>query len=137
MDERKFTEQELERIEIENVFCLGGGELATEEWEGFRYWYEGAPEYATEYTHDFDHTYRTVLADCMFGAPDAPDGWEQVASYASSGEADCWWCGEGTGNEDQRKDCPLCEGGGYVYIGDGWAEVVFREIEPETEDEED
>ena len=49
-----------------------------------------------------------------------------MGCYTSSGESECWWCGPGTGNEGDQSECKLCEGDGYVYLGDGWREVVYR-----------
>ena len=89
---------------------------------GIAYWYEGVPHYAVE-LGDIDDA-RTAILDCMFGVPEPPSGWKVVASYSSSGEAECWWC-YGRNGEDQRDGCPLCEGDGIIYIGDGWREVVM------------
>ena len=125
---------DIERERIQCAFGLGGGELHEahadfpDEWDGvLAYWYEGVPDYATE-LRDLDEA-RTALIDCMFGFPSPPEGWKQVASFSSSGEAECWWCaggaGDATGNEDERDRCKLCEGDGVVYIGDGWCEVVY------------
>lgn len=129
-----------------------------DEWDGqIAFWYDGPPDYAEElkdadrvkcsackgrgsmadeecldcegHGHR-DHEVRTALLNCLFGTPQPPPGWERIASFTSSGEASCWWCGDGTGNEQARKGCQLCEGDGYVFIGDGWAEVVFRRTEP-------
>ena len=122
---------------------------------GIAYWYDGPPEYATE-LRDAEHIpcpacggkgvvqdevceacegpgyrlheVRTAILCGLFGLPDPP-GWERIASFSTSGEASCWFCGDGTGNEGERAGCPLCEGDGCVYIGDGWAEVVFRKLE--------
>lgn len=132
-----------------------------DEWDGvIAYWYDGPPEYATELKeanivecstcggigydaerdadcricdgvgHD-DREVRTAILECLYGEPEPPDGWERIASYSSSGEASCWWCGDGSGNEDERATCKLCEGDGLVYLGDGWAEMVFRRVESE------
>lgn len=89
---------------------------------------------------------RTVIADCLYGEPTLPAGWTKVQMFISSGEAECGHCGPGTewdGSEAQTKAtpdsatgykgdkaCKLCEGSGYVYIGDGWAEVVIRRAYP-------
>lgn len=127
-----------------------------DEWDGvIAYWYDGPPEYATElkdanivecstcagigYDADrdadcracdglghHDREVRTAILDCLYGEPEPREGWERIASFTSSGEAECWWCGDGSGNEDERPNCPLCEGDGLIYLGDGWAEVVLR-----------
>ena len=129
------TDIDLDRERIACVFGLGGGELHVphpefrDEWDGpkgIAHWYEGVPDYATDLA-DLDDA-RTAILDCMFGVPEPPPGWKVVASFASSGEAECW-CGEG-GGDDDREECPLCEGDGIIYIGDGWREVVMvRELE--------
>jgi hypothetical protein len=100
------------------------------------------PDYATE-LGDLDEA-RTAILCCLCGCPEPPDGWTQVASFSSSGERECWWCGpgsdwDGTVEQDRTReadpitptgyrgklDCPVCEGDGHVYLGDGWCEVVF------------
>lgn len=120
----------IERQQIEVVFGLGGGELADppdpqfpDEWDGvFAYWYEGPPEYcARDYADHWDREYRTAIVYELFGRAATPDGWERVAYFVSSGENDCWCEGDA--------DCPVCEGDGLVYIGDGHCEVVYRRIE--------
>ena len=151
------TEQQIEREQVANVFCLGGGELHEphpdfpDAWDGhFAYWHEEAPEWADESDRDGADPWecRTAYACILFGGPKVPKGWELVRSFISSGEAECWHCGPGTdydGSEEQdaaRKaepntntcyrgdpECVLCEGGGYVYLGDGWAVLLFRPID--------
>lgn len=94
------------------------------------------------------HTVRTAIIQALWGFPEPPKGYEQIGSFTTSGESECWWCGPGTdwdGCEEQsearekdpitntgyrgKPDCPLCEGGGHVYIGDGYAEVIYRSVE--------
>ena len=121
---------DLDRERVACVFERGGGKLHEahpdfrDEWDGaVEHWHEGVPEYASELRHLTGA--RTAILDCLFGFPAPPLGWKQVASYSSSGEASCWWCGDGTGNEEEQPGCPLCEGDGQVYLGDGWCEVVY------------
>lgn len=121
---------DLEREKVACLFGLGGGELhvadvrVPDEWDGaVAYWYSGVPEYATE-LRDLEDA-RTAIVCCLFGFPEPPTGWEQVAVFSSSGEAACWWCGEGTGNEADRPTCKLCGGDGLVYLGDGWCEILY------------
>lgn len=115
-----------ETQQIAEVFGLTGGELSDTPWvepDGFAsyWWYEGVPEWAEE-DHAVDsHEYRTSVRDIMFGTP-TPEGWEHVASYRSSGECECRHEDFGIAGQD----CPLCEGDGFIYLGDGWAEVVYR-----------
>lgn len=128
------AEHDIEREAIECLFRLGGGELEDEPWGIYAYWYEGSPEYAASEEQE-GYVYRTVIAHCLFSEPQPPeDGWERVAMY-QAGEADCWRDGAGTDAEIPSPDCPLCEGDGIVYLGEGWAEVVFRA--PEDDDEDD
>lgn len=150
----------IERQCVEEVFCLGGGELYDTAWEAVdvdgepapqRYWYCDPPEYAGA---DFDdkHTaeYRTVVCCCLFGMPDEElfyrgRKWTRVGSYTSSGEAECRAGQDGDGVDHAVTDerCPHCaeakgDAHGYIYLGDGWAEVVYRaEDEPEETDEEE
>jgi len=152
------TEIDIERERMACAFCLGGGELHEphpdfpDEWDGtIAYWYEGTPEYATEYRDE--HDCRTALMSVSAGLPSPPDGWELLGTHTASGEAECWWCGPGTGwdgSDEQvlaehhaemptptgyRGDpkCKLCGGDGHVYLGGGWAEVVFARLEDEDE----
>ena len=127
---------DLERERVACVFGLGGGELHEphpdfpDEWDGtdrVTYWYEGPPDYAMELRHD-DAEVRTAILDCLFGFPEPPEGWKRVAAFSSSGERECWWCGDGTCNEAERDACKLCEGDGLIYLGDGWHEVVYRRV---------
>lgn len=148
--EWQLTEKGIEREQMECVFRLGGGELHIADarfpdpWEEvFAYWYEGCPDYDEEDSKDYDYNYRTGLA--YYNCPEI-EGWELVRSFSTSGETECWRCGPGTdwdGSEEQDQarqeqpctntgyrgdpDCKLCEGSGYVYIGDGWAEAVYRQ----------
>ena len=128
-------EIDFDRERVACVFGLGGGELHephrdfadAEQWDGvIAYWYEGVPEYATELRDHF--AARTAILECLFGYPEPPTGWRQVAAFTSSGEASCWWCGDGTGNEGERDGCKLCEGDGVVYLGEGWCEVVYVRV---------
>ena len=155
-----------EREEVENVFGLGGGELADEPWAGYAYWYDGAPEYASESdlgVHPYEGELRTVIvAGGGYLSPPKDeleaDGetWELITSFTSSGEADCWVCGAG-GNgkewwaEEFEKahgrpphgadECGLSETTyndmpGVVYVGDGY-EAVYKLVEEDDEEDED
>jgi hypothetical protein len=58
---------------------------------------------------------------------DAEGIWELQATFVSSGEAEC---PQGTESVEEER-CPLCDEArgqshGYIYLGDGWAEAVFR-----------
>lgn len=142
------TEEQVERVQIEAVFYLDD-ELHTshpeflDEWDGIvRWWYDGVPEYAgSDFGPEYeDREFRTAILCEIYGSGEPPEGWERIRSYPSSGETECPACtGEETvANTDYRgdPDCVLCEGSGYVYLGDGWAEVVFaRKIVSEEEAE--
>ncbi len=127
-------------------------------WHGtIAYWYKGLPSYASENSEEVTcidcsgvgtvengtkvcrscrrlgyrlHEVRTAILYCLFGMPEPPEGWERLGSYGSSGESECWRCGDGTGNEEQRKSCLLCEGDGLIYLGSGWHKVVMRRLKP-------
>lgn len=107
----------------------------------FTYWYQGVPEYVER---DFDAlplsyapTYRTVCRDEMFGqvpetVTDDEGTWTVVTRYTTSGEAECPLRNDDTGLAYVAGErCSFCEETrgelhGVVYIGDGWAEIVYR-----------
>lgn len=123
---------EVERERIECLFGLGGGELEDEPWGEYAYWYEGSPEYVASAQEKNGYVYRTVIAYCLFSQPKPPeDGWKLVEVYPVS-EADCWRDGAGTEAENPSPDCPLCEGEGTIFLGEGWAEAVFHKPEEEV-----
>ena len=136
------TDAEREHASVEAVFGLTGGELEdgpcpiNDGGRTHRYWYEGVPDYVRHEYRNERRRLLTVAACELYGEVETPEGWERLASFSSSGETDCPWCGDGTGNEDGREDCPLCEGDGLLYLGDGWSEVVFAK-NPITHQPED
>jgi hypothetical protein len=108
-----------------------------------RYFYDGAPSYIErEWARKFDGTFLTIVTCEMFGEMPkrimTSDGrvWRKVRTFRSSGETECPW--QGVAEEDRPDPqtwegdcCPLCEEGkgeehGMIYIGEGWAEVVYR-----------
>jgi hypothetical protein len=114
--------------------------LRAEPWNGFAYNYDGVPEYAaSDFEDTFDHEYRTVIGCFLYGGPpeqlvDADGAWELRATFLSSGEAECPLRAEIVAEER----CRLCdetrgEPHGYIYLGDGWAEAVYRR---QTRDED-
>ena len=147
------TEEQIERLRIEAVFHLEG-ELHErhpeflDEWDGVvAWWYDGVPEYAESDFRDDDREFRTAVVCEVYGQMTAPEGWERVESHSSSGETECPACGPGTDWDDsdeqalaQRRGavtntgyrgdpaCPLCEGSGYIYLGDGTREIIFARI---------
>ena len=145
-------EAALEKEQIENVFGLGGGELEHESFAGYKYNYEGPPDYAEEIDDDFNYQYRTVIVSGGGHLP-PPDKtlehegvtWELVDHFMSSGESDCWVCGAGGNGKEwwaeefekqhgrpptPEDECGLCEYKfadmpGSTHIGEGY-EVVYR-----------
>lgn len=145
------SSEQQEKEQVEAVFHLGGGELEDESFAGYKYNYDGMPEYA-DIGEDPDYSYHTVIATGggLLSPPKKTledDGvvWELVETYTSSGETDCPVCGAG-GNgvewwaeqfEDAHgraptpnDECGLCENlysemPGFVYIGDGY-EAIYR-----------
>jgi hypothetical protein len=146
------TRDASERMQIQEVFGLTGGELYDEPWtptyitdtfgesreRTFTYWYEDPPAYAMEDFEDWSSVnYRTVCANEMFGqvpatVTDEQGTWSVVARFGSSGEVEC----PGLVNAGELAEhipfpCPYCEGDedsghGYIYIGEGWSEIVYR-----------
>lgn len=111
-----------------------------------------------------DASYRTVILDCMFGLPqevlteevETDDGvetrvWRRVAHFTNSGEAECPGRHKDDGAlvtedevvtvyETELARCPLCDQSlgnphEFIYIGDGWAEVVYRLDETPAEND--
>lgn len=114
----------------------------------FRYHYTGVPEWcASDYAdlHSNDCDYFTAVRDCLFGLPPEEivvggKSYARGAHYSHSGETECVYrsgapeddvvtaeqCNGPTANV-----CPYCEADvgddhGYINIGDGWCEVVYR-----------
>ena len=90
---------EAERIHltVEAVFGLTGGELEDGpcpincDGRTYHYWYEGVPDYVR---HDYRNERRrmlTVVGCELYTGIKAPEGWERLASFSSSGETDCPW----------------------------------------------
>lgn len=125
---------DIERQQIELVFCLGGGELDDEGAHGFTYTYDGVPSYMTppDDLYAPGVTYWTAVYCELYGQAKTPEGHERIAHFTSSGETQCE-CGHDLSPDGPGQDCPLCEGDGLVYIGDGWREIVFRECSKRCE----
>lgn len=134
------TEEEIEREKMEWIFgeeLHEPGERWKDEWDGvFAYWYEGAPDYAPEYNRDFDREYRTAILNEVYGIAETPEGWERLASWSSSGERECPY--QGQEELQGATQCYLCEepvgldgqhpNEGWLYIGEGWGEVLYRRL---------
>jgi hypothetical protein len=95
-----------------------------------RYWYDGTPEHSKrklDARYDWP-TLRTIVTSGDYSAPhrelvDREGRWTLAAYYVGSGEADCYRDSAETGASEP--DCPLCEGSGYVYVGQV-IEAVYR-----------
>lgn len=116
---------------------LLGEELAKEPWGDFNFWYEGAPGFSDVPAWCDEWEYRTAFVDELLGRAPTPEGWERVMAYAHSGEAPCPW----QGCDLREEVCSLCEceaiqgrhpSDGWLYIGDGWREVVYRRRREES-----
>mgnify|MGYP001606612710 CR=1 FL=1 len=139
-------EAQIERQRIEMVFGLTGGELGNEPWTytadgvdtAFPYWYDGAPDYVERHDVSDLHCreYRTAVVDELCGLSDTPNGWERRMRFASSGETECGCKQDESHDGEPDPDCLLCEGDGIVYIGDGWAEVVYRKRDDDACDKD-
>jgi len=117
----------------------------------FPYWYEGVPDYS-EIRDKYSETYRTVVVDEMGGPVpgallDKEGGiWKKIRSFRNSGETECpGRQDEGVVTESSAsngKYCDYCEANigedhGYIYLGDGWGEVIYQLHKPRyLEDEE-
>ncbi len=132
-----------ERAQVEQVFGLTGGELSDDPWiiadeKGqdwtFHFYYDFPPEYAERQFDYTAHTYRTVVRDNMFGEPpDRFNGWTKKATFSNSGETECPYRNDPL-TLVATETCPLCEAligeeHGYIYIGDGWAEIVYQQVD--------
>jgi len=153
---RQAQDAAIERERVEQVFGLTGGELEDEPWvvietstpsdpnnhtvsgqAQYIFWFEGIPDYLAkrDYPDFYDVSYRTIVQDCSWGLPpevieDEDGKWYRVAHFTSSGETACSW--EGCEDADEHLPCPLCEGTeedghGQIYLGEGWAEVIYKQ----------
>lgn len=136
-------EKQIEREQVEHVFSLCG-ELENP-WiadnDSFPYWFENVPDWCKkDFPDRFDRgvNYRTVIEDCAFSLP--PEiithnnvKWIRKAVLGpSSGECECPLKQDEI-SEVQCKYCD-CDPGQkheFVFIGDGWCEVVYRSFERE------
>lgn len=132
------------RQQLEEVFGLTGGELEDKPWESknpesgidrtFHHWYEGVPDYCERDYRDEDGEFRTVVT---YGEPSQElvdeDGtrWFFVTSMTSSGETECPWKNCDVEEGEDPRPCELCdakegEEHGYIYIGDGYCEAIYK-----------
>jgi hypothetical protein len=118
--------------EIAKVFLdsWGGSSHPPEKWEKWAY---AETDYAPEFlsADDLDgadpDSCVTVLDFSLCDPCEAPKGWRRVYQYAA-GERACPWCGDGTGEEENRAQCKLCEGNGLLYWGEECQVVVFAPL---------
>lgn len=132
-------ESAIEREQIEYVFGLTGGELASEPWtyqapyvyssdsstelllreHTARYWYDGCPDYCerSEREEWEDAAARTIVVagGGYLSAPapwvvDDEGAWRLVATYQNSGETECPGQHEDAGNKVRRDHCKLSKG---------------------------
>lgn len=148
----------INRESVECVFGLTGGELEDKPWvctsdngeisQKFAFWYEGSPDYCKR---DWSTETRTIIFEGLYSsAPitlvDGTGTWTKFASFTSSGECECPHRNaddsEDTDAEIAEDDstCELCgetdgDGHGFIYLGDGYSEVVYK-VEPEIEEPE-
>jgi len=119
--------------------------------QSFAYTYEELPEWASsDYPDRFDSDvhYRTIVVDCLFGGPPSTliDGgrvYKLASSYQHSGERECPLADVERDDSDDheyavKRPCELCEAQdgeehGYIYLGEGWCEVVYKCIDPRCE----
>ncbi len=149
------TEAEIERVCVEAVFRLGGGELMDVPWTAsygsevlgtFPHWYEGIPEWCDvedDDLHDEGATYRTLIpAPNPYSGPpselrDENGTWKLLRTFTSSGETECVYRGSDEGEivlATQAQDgesCPCCGESvgskhGYIYLGEGSCEAVYK-----------
>lgn len=143
--------RDVEREQLEWVFRLSSGELASRPWAGNKYWYDGIPKYAgDDFVQDEGALYRTavVKTDPEASRYDMPDEIEEEGGryvlkniYTSSGATEC----PGHYDVDNagmvvRERCLLCEADvgekhGEIRLGEGWVEAVYM-FERELDDEE-
>lgn len=66
---------------------------------------------------------------------DDPGVWELEKVYNASDEIECPWCGTGTGNEDSREDCDMCDGDGLLH--EPYHRIALYKWVASPEDDED
>lgn len=77
---------------------------------------------------DYDREIVTVAACELFGNVTTPEGYERIGAWLFNPEAECG-CNWHTGEEGPADpDCPLCDGDGTLYMGEGMREIVYRKI---------
>ena len=149
----------IEKQRVEYAFNLLGDELAdgawyfdrNGDWERVPFWYDGVPEWDVDKERLQSDEYRTVMTD--WGGPMATSAkeiedehgvWILERVYRTSGERRC---PIGADYEEfvsakHARDgrCPMCDEPigaehGFIYLGDGWGEFIYRHETPEGDEE--
>ena len=120
----------------------------------FSCWFEGLPYWVTEdmypkYSSDpteYDPEYLTVVVDCLWGLPAKSflakgHIWDYVGHYQVTPERECPYKDKENGMPDFEGACPYCEAAkdedhGYVYVGDGMCEVIYKKVQGKVETDE-
>lgn len=138
-------EQEEERLTIWMTLRLDSSgddlyKVSDEHWSEMvgtaAYVYDGYEEGMLEHSDAFHH--HSFIA---YGTREWPktikdsdgDLFELLTVYQLSPEISCPWCGDGTGNEDSRSECKLCEGDSYIAIGEYWQVAVYGYVDEDEE----
>lgn len=108
-----------------------------QEWERWKY---TETDYAPEWLSRSDiggleHDQCVTVLDFSLSDVTPPRGYRVLYQYGG-GEKSCPWCGDGTGEESKRSECPLCEGDGLLYWGEECQVVVMGPIDPSATLEE-
>lgn len=122
MPETELTDEQVNKLRIEYVFGLTGGELHEphpdfpDQWDKlFEYWYEGMPDWAgtpdpQAVCNDPEAEFRTGIGfydppekelELWFLEPESPryEYWDLYETYRTSGETACPWDGDGAEDE--------------------------------------
>ena len=114
------------------------------------YWYSGVPKWvAREIPHQDVYDFRTIVRCVSHGGayarlwdPFTNEAWELVETFTSSGETQCPLHDVEDAPETAYENgrCVYCEAEritkrgedvtkhGHIYLGDGWAELVYRRV---------
>lgn len=129
----EITEERDLRIAMVFIGTEGSTTYPPQHWESWRY---AETDYCPEFLESELRAKGiepdkcvTVLDFSLTDDPKPPRGYRVVYQFGA-GEQSCPDCGEGTGNESERRNCPLCEGDGLLYWGEECQVVVLAPIDP-------